>query len=255
MIADDIILAWQIVGMIISSFVLDQAILKYKNKKGFLSRNLLFAFFFIWSAAILQFFGSFLTILHVPFMNITYYSRFWILNLILLLFREHQFSSFSVLIAVYFFYRFSRYIFDGHEKYLKKSLKDKVMLFVLILILVYGIIYYMMHIPKLPIFFEFFIQVDIYIIIFILTVMFPISLHSIKLISYLAQKDKNYSRVLYLAMMSCFFIAGMIFYVFRNILGVFTGNIYDILLFFGGGSVILANLFSYFSFYSKKNFS
>lgn len=259
MIAMDFIFAWQFIGLIIFSFIFTKAINKYRIKKSFLSRNLFLAFTFILFAIIFQIVGAILILFHLLstttinnnliFLN---NNQFLVESWIMFFFQRGKFSSFSLLISIYFFYRFSRYVFDGQDIYLKKTFKDKLMILMLIAIVCFGVLNYFIYKSNLPILIKFFSQSGIYVTIFIWIVMIPILIHGIKLVKFLIRKGGNYKRVLYLATMSGCFIISIFFYLIRNILSFFTGNVYDFLLFIGGGLLILAMIFAYLSFYSKN---
>lgn len=263
MIKEDIILGFQIIALIIYSFVFKSALFRYRNKKSFLSRNLFLAFLFIWLGIIFQIIGSILIkfqILSVISLSNSYSSfdidinnsQYWIMDWIIFIFQRGKFSSFSLLIAIYFFYRFSRYVFDGQGNYLEKTFKDKVMLFVLISIVCFGVINYFIFRSDLPILFKFYSQSAIYTVIFIWVVMVPIFIHGFKLVKFLIHKNESYERILYLTLMSACFIIGLFCYLTRNIFSFFMGTFYNFLYLSGGALVIIASIFAYLSFYSKR---
>jgi hypothetical protein len=241
---------WQLIATIVVFLVLIMGVLRYREKKSEIARELVWAFVSFFFAALTQTLGSFFNLYGFMVGSIQIGTPYWPINLILHLIKVFVAAYSVLIIGFYFIYRFSQILIRKQGD--KPRISNYIVPIWMIAIILYGIAKVYIIFPPMDEVASIFSGMDVWVVFYSWFVIFPILSESIKLRRKIEKQDPSYAKIGYLVAMALGMVILITCFVLETIYQIAFGiNGPNLFSFIAWIFVIFSIIVAYLALYKK----
>jgi hypothetical protein len=239
---------WQALVTIFTLIITILSIIKYKKKKNKMAKYLLIAFIFVFFAGIFQTTATFRSYFEWDTTTWPYGDIAWVYQYFYYQWEQYQYAYYCLVIGVFFLFLFSLEIVAPDKKMMTARF---LAVFFMIIIIGYGI-FGKENItwPENDVV-DILKGVDVWVAIYVITLMTPTLVETLRLRKRLSHDDPTRKRLLYIALFALSVLILILCFILETIWGIFTNEWTNPMSFAAWIFAILALLTAYNGLYRK----